>query len=153
MNAPARLDVAIRSATRADVAALSALSSQLGYPASPEDTAARLEGLLARPDDHQVWVATASEGPIAWLHAFVARYLVDDPFVEIGGLVVAEGERGRGVGALLLAHVESWARSLGLTKVGVHSNVVRADAHRFYERAGYVLEKRQGVFLRRVAQA
>jgi GNAT superfamily N-acetyltransferase len=107
--------------------------------------------LLARPDEHRIWIARADGRPIAWLHAFVARYLVDDPYAEIGGLVVAEGERGHGVGARLLGEVEAWARAQGFDRVGVHSNVLRADAHRFYERAGFVLEKRQGVFTRRLA--
>lgn len=140
----------IEPATVADAGALAELNGQLGYPAASAQVAARLKDLLARPEEHRVWVARDGGRPIAWLHAHVARSLVDDPYVEIGGLVVAEGERGRGVGARLLDEVHAWAHALGHDKVGVHSNVVRADAHRFYERAGYVLEKRQGVFTRRI---
>ena len=134
-----------------DAEALAALAGELGYPATPGAMQVRLADLLARPDDHRIWVARFEDRPIAWLHAFAARYLVDDPYAEIAGLVVAEGERGHGVGALLLKAVEVWARAQGFNRVGVHSNVLRADAHRFYERAGFVLEKRQGVFTRRLA--
>ena len=136
-----------------DAAALAELAGQLGYPATGPALAARLADLLARPDEHRIWVARSDDRSIGWLHAFVARYLVDDPYAEIGGLVVAEGERGHGVGALLLAAVDDWARSKGFDRVGVHSNVLRADAHRFYERAGFVLEKRQGVFTRKLGRA
>ena len=136
-----------------DAEALAALAGELGYPATPGAMQVRLADLLARPDDHRIWVARFEDRPIAWLHAFVARYLVDDPYAEIGGLVVAEGERGHGVGALLLKAVEVWARAQGFDRVGVHSNVLRADAHRFYERAGFELEKRQGVFTRRLERA
>jgi len=135
-----------------DAQTLAELAGQLGYPASGATLAARLADLLARPDEHRIWVARAGGKPIAWLHAFVARYLVDDPYAEIGGLVVAEGERGHGVGALLLSAVDDWARLRGFDRVGVHSNVLRADAHRFYERAGFVLEKRQGVFTRKLGR-
>ena len=145
------MTLTISLAEAADAEALAELAGQLGYPASGATLAARLAGLLARPDEHRVWVAHFEDRPIGWLHAFVARYLVDDPYAEIGGLVVAEGERGHGVGALLLAAVDDWARACGFDRVGVHSNVLRADAHRFYERAGFVLEKRQGVFTRRLA--
>lgn len=133
-----------------DAPVLAELAGQLGYPAPPERLETRLAQLLVRPEEHRVWVARADGRTIGWLHAFVARYLVDDPYVEIGGLVVAEGERGHGVGARLLAEAELWARALGYDRVGVHSNVLRVDAHRFYERAGFMLEKRQGVLTRRL---
>jgi GNAT superfamily N-acetyltransferase len=141
----------IALASLADAPALAELAGQLGYPARPPETAARLADLLARPDEQRVWVARADGRAIGWLHAYVARHLVDDPYIEVGGLVVAEGERGHGVGAKLLSAVDDWAVSKGMARVGVHSNVLRADAHRFYERAGFVLEKRQGVFTRRLA--
>jgi GNAT superfamily N-acetyltransferase len=139
----------ITVAAPADAPVLAELSAQLGYPAAPAELAARLADLGARAD-HRVWVARSGETVVGWLHAFVARYLVDDPFVEIGGLVVAEGERGHGIGPRLVDEACAWARAQGLARVGVHSNVLRADAHRFYERIGFVLEKRQGVFTRRL---
>jgi GNAT superfamily N-acetyltransferase len=143
----------ISPAQAADVPALAELAGQLGYPATPSELGPRLVGMLARPDEHRIWVARFEDRPIGWLHAFVARYLFDDPYAEIGGLVVAEGERGHGVGARLLDELFGWARSRGFDRVGVHSNVLRPDAHRFYERAGFVLEKRQGVFSRRLERA
>jgi len=133
-----------------DAPALAELAGQLGYPAPAARLAIRLEGLLARPDEHRTWVARADGRAIGWLHAYVARHLVDDPYVEIGGLVVADGERGHGVGPRLIAEADSWARTLGFDRIGVHSNVLRVDAHRFYEREGFVLEKRQGVLTRRL---
>jgi len=137
----------IDPAVAADADAVAALSGELGYPSSASQIAARLAAL---PEDHRVWVARADRGVVGWIHAYVARHLVLDPYVEIGGLVVGEGNRGRGIGPRLIDQACAWARALGCDRVGVHSNVVRADAHRFYEREGFVLEKRQGVFTRRV---
>jgi GNAT superfamily N-acetyltransferase len=134
-------------AVPSDAEALAALSGELGYPSTSEQITSRLAAL---PEDHRVWVARAEGVVVGWIHAYVARHLVLDPYVEIGGLVVGEGERGRGIGPRLIETACEWARSLGCDRVGVHSNVVRADAHRFYEREGFVLEKRQGVFTRRV---
>jgi GNAT superfamily N-acetyltransferase len=133
-----------------DAPALAELAGQLGYPAPPARLGERLADLRARPDEHRVWVARADGHVIGWLHAYVARSLVDEPYVEIGGLVVADGERGHGVGPRLIAEAESWARTLGCDRIGVHSNVLRVDAHRFYEREGFVLEKRQGVLTRKL---
>jgi GNAT superfamily N-acetyltransferase len=144
------MTLTITTATPADAPALVKLSGQLGYPSAPGQLEARLADLLGRPDEHRIWVARSGAAVAGWLHAFVARYLVDDPFVEIGGLVVAEEERGHGIGPRLVDEACAWARALGCDRVGVHSNVVREDAHRFYERIGFVLEKRQGVFTLRV---
>ncbi len=138
----------IEIARPADADALAALAGQLGYPSS----AAQITGRLAGFDkDHRVWVAREGDAVLGWIHTYVARYLVMEPFVEIGGLVVDTGARGQGVGPRLIEEACAWARSLGCDRVGVHSNVVREDAHRFYEREGFELEKRQGVFMRRIS--
>jgi GNAT superfamily N-acetyltransferase len=140
--------VTIEIARVADAEALAALAGQLGYPSS----AAQITGRLAEFDaDHRVWVARSEDAVLGWIHAYVARYLVLEPFVEIGGLIVADGARGQGVGPRLIEEACTWARALGCDRVGVHSNVVREDAHRFYEREGFTLEKRQGVFTRRLS--
>ena len=137
----------IEIARSADAEALAALAGQLGYPSSAAQITGRLAGFDA---DHRVWVARSEGAVLGWIHAYVARYLVLEPFVEIGGLIVADGARGQGVGPRLIEEACTWARSLGCDRVGVHSNVVREDAHRFYEREGFELEKRQGVFTRRL---
>jgi GNAT superfamily N-acetyltransferase len=134
-------------ATAADADALAALSGALGYPSTPAQIVTRLAAL---PDDHRVWVARVDDHVVGWIHAYVARHVVLDLYVEVGGLIVAEAERGRGIGPQLIEQACVWARALGCDRVGVHSNVVREDAHRFYERQGFVLEKRQGVFTRRL---
>jgi GNAT superfamily N-acetyltransferase len=134
-------------ASAADADALAALSGELGYPSTSAQILARLGALS---EDHRVWVARVDGRVVGWIHAYVARHVVLDPYVEIGGLVVGEGERGQGIGPRLIGQACEWARELGCDRVGVHSNVVREDAHRFYEREGFVLEKRQGVFTRKV---
>ena len=136
-------------ARASDAEALAALAGQLGYPSS----AAEITGRLAEFDaEHRVWVARSEGAVIGWIHAYVARYLVVEPYVEIGGLVVADGARGPGVGPRLIEEACTWARALGLGRVGVHSNVLREDAHRFYAREGFELEKTQGVFTRRLSR-
>ena len=76
----------------------------------------------------------------------VRHLLESDPCAEICGLVVEEAHRGHGVGTELLEAVEDWARSQGRDGIRVRSNVLREDAHRFYEGRGYRCSKRQVVF-------
>jgi len=57
------------------------------------------------------------------------RLYVDD-------LVTDESQRSRGVGKLLLQHLEQQARALGCAVLALDSGVQRAAAHKFYFREG-----------------
>ena len=138
---------ATRNATLKDAARLAELSNQLGYPSTDAEVASRLAGLLDHPD-HAVFVAEDGEHVVAWIQVSLSR-LVESPLsAEVGGLVVDEDHRGRGVGPLLLAVADAWARERGAVRLRVPCNVVRADAHRFYEREGFREVKKQRIFER-----
>jgi GNAT superfamily N-acetyltransferase len=139
--------VRVREATPADAEALASLSGQLGYSVDVPTMVHR----LARVEGGVVLVALDAEGLVcAMAHAAPRRPLVAEPFVEIAALVVDEAARGSGAGAVLLAAVEAWAYEQGFTGVRVRSNVLRERAHRFYLREGYIEQKRQAVFLKRL---
>ena len=140
--------ITIRPAVPADAAALAALAGQFGYPTTDEEARRRLT-LLARLPDDVVWVAeTPGHEVIGWLHASRTVTLVADVAVEVRGLVVDEGHRSQGVGARLMEAAEAWARTFGARSVNLRSNVLRGEAHRFYERLGYEEIKRQATFRR-----
>lgn len=134
---PARID---------DAEAVAVLAGQLGYPTTVAEARTRLARITGDPDHAALVVEVAGPGVIGWLHVFVARRLDCDPFAEISGLVVAEGFRGRRVGETLTHAALAWAAELGCREVRVRSNVVRSDAHRFYQRLGFVQIKAQAVF-------
>ncbi|HEV8574590.1 MAG TPA: GNAT family N-acetyltransferase [Dehalococcoidia bacterium] len=52
-------------------------------------------------------------------------------------MVVDKERRSEGIGGLLMAAAETWARARGLTHIELSSNNGRVDAHRFYERRGF----------------
>ena len=56
---------------------------------------------------------------------------------EIESMHVHPDQRGHGVGTALVRHAIERARALGCYRVQLTSNVVREDAHRFYESAGF----------------
>jgi GNAT superfamily N-acetyltransferase len=139
-------DSQVRAACEADCAALASLSGELGYPATPQGIAQRLAA-IAGNRDHEVLVACTGDGSVAgWADVSVQWLLSRDPYAVLHGLVVAEGQRSQGIGRRLLAAAEEWAREQGVTTLLVRSNVVRADAHRFYEREGYGRKKTSAVF-------
>src|SRR5688572_2387182 len=141
------MDPVLRTAVPGDAPALAELAIQLGYPNTAEAIAARLAA-LGTVSGHAVLVAVEPGGErvIGWIHVGSTRWLESDPYAEIGGLVVDSGWRGRKVGEGLARAGLAWAAAHGFREVRVRSNVVRADAHRFYERLGFSRVKTQAVF-------
>jgi len=135
----------IRPATGMDAEAIAILSGQLGYPSTADEIRTRLGEIRARGEG-KVLVAELNGVVRGWVHVFGARVLESQPHAEVGGLVVEEGSRGRGIGRQLIEAAEEWAASMGYARLRVRSNVVRESAHRFYQALGYPHIKRQAVF-------
>ncbi len=133
----------IRPARPEDAPAIAALSGQLGYPASPTQMRQRLEDLLPRTDHALLVAETAGGEVVGWVHLHLLRTVVADPWVEVGGLVVDRAHRRQGIGRRLMGQAETWAWEQNCTTVSLRSNVIRKEAHRFYERLGYRLVKTQ----------
>jgi GNAT superfamily N-acetyltransferase len=138
-------DILIRFATPADAEQVADLSAQLGYSATPEETAARIAD-LTREKDHAIFIAEISGRPIAWMDIYVQRTLAVGTVTHIAGLVVDELHRSRGIGKLLLQDAEAWARERGCKVVRLTSNLTRSRAHGFYENLGYKVIKTQKAF-------
>lgn len=141
----------IRTARFDDAGAIATLSGQLGYPATSEQMAGRLVAILSR-GDMGTFVAEVDGAVVGWIHMFGCERIDSEPSAEIGGLVVADGHRGAGLGAQLVEAGERWARSRRYDVVRARSNVLRENAHRFYRREGYVPVKHQAVFLKTLAE-
>jgi GNAT superfamily N-acetyltransferase len=61
---------------------------------------------------------------------------------------VDEAHRGTGIGKALLKRAETWARDQGHRVLRIRSNVVRTEAHAFYESMGYGHTKTSNVFVK-----
>jgi GNAT superfamily N-acetyltransferase len=131
----------IRSLRENDAARIADLSTQLGYPSSDAQVDRRMK-LLADGVSDTFLIAAAADGEaIGWIHLRRFNSLHDDPMAEICAMVVDAEHRSRGVGAQLIAAAEEWARAHGFASMRVRSNVIRKDAHRFYQRCGFQLAK------------
>ena len=62
---------------------------------------------------------------------------LDVGFMHITGIAVDKEARGTGIGAKLLAHMEDYAKSLGICTMLLACGIKRTDAHAFYRRNGY----------------
>lgn len=142
-------DVLIRAARRDDADVIAGLSTQLGYPTTPEQAAARLER-VENDADHLALVAERDGQVLGWIHLAATHSLDSEPCGEILGLVIDQRQRGQGIGQRLAAAAVDWARGRGLDQLKVRSNVVRERAHGFYEREGFTTVKSQKVFVKRL---
>jgi len=137
------MDQGLRDARLSDAAEIARLCAELGYSATPREIEVRLSSLLAA-DHHCVTVAAESESKlVGWIAAEHRLLLECGERVEIVGLVVDQSARTGGIGKTLVATVERWAASRGVSTVLVRSNVARNESHAFYPRIGYTRTKTQ----------
>ena len=135
----------IRPATAGDAADLARLCGELGYPTSAAETADRLR-IVEESTRGEILVAVVDGRVAGWMGVREDAALESGTYAELTGLVVDAEHRGRGIGEALVARAAAWARERGHRRLRVRSNVVRERAHRFYERLGFVVAKRQAVF-------
>jgi GNAT superfamily N-acetyltransferase len=133
--------ISIRAARAGDAAALTSLSAELGYPGDERQVEQRF-GWIARDPRQRIFVATDAAGAVVgWVHVNFGRWLVVNPRGEVMGLVVSSAMRGQGIGRQLMNAAETWTREQGGTVLTLRSNIVRKEAHAFYERLGYKVTK------------
>jgi GNAT superfamily N-acetyltransferase len=131
-----RQPIDLRSATVADAERIAALFTDEGYPSGPSDIVDR----LARFDTDGSRVIVADNGGevlgFVAVHA-LPRFEHSDRIIRIMALVVDAGERGRGIGRLLMEEAERIGRDLDAAFAEVTAGHHRPDARRLYEELGY----------------
>lgn len=132
----------IRSAKLKDVRAIQFLLDQLGYPHSVAFFEKRLRQML-NDNDYQVLVYE-SDGKVVGLMTiyFYKQIIYDTEIANIGVFVVDEGQRNKGVGRLMEEYCVEQAKARKCILIEVFSVDHRIDAHRFYERQGYVAQEK-----------
>lgn len=141
------MEIFIRAAKVDDYEFINGLSDQLGYKAGIEQTKERLSEIL-RSDDHCVFVATDSGFIIGWVHGFYTLRIESGPFAEIGGLVIAENYKRKGIGRILVEKVTEWSTHRNVSTIRVRCNTIRNESHQFYFSIGFEEIKEQKIFTR-----
>jgi GNAT superfamily N-acetyltransferase len=136
----------IRDMRQSDAESVSQLTTQLGYSRTPHDVNAWIARLAEQPAGQAAFVACIRDEIVGWIEVSIQRHLQSEPFAMIGGLVVSDRVRGRGIGRLLCHRAEQWTWDHRLDTLRVTSRSTRADAHRFYLRDGYHQVKTSLVF-------
>ncbi|AKZ60257.1 putative acetyltransferase [Streptomyces ambofaciens ATCC 23877] len=130
---PVSQPITIRRAVARDARRLTRLVR--GSAAYEGRYAAAVAGYRVGPDyieAHRVFVAVGTDDPEGRVLGFYSLVLAPP---ELDLLFVADEAQGRGIGRLLVAHMESEARAAGVDRVRVVSHLPAED---FYHRVGAV---------------
>ncbi len=137
----------IRAMVAADAAAVADLAAQLGYPTDVAAMGERIGQVGSIGDRVALLVAVDdTDRPLGWAHVELRDTLVAAPAAQLMALVVGDGDRNKGIGRDLLTAAETWAAGHGSRTVQVATRVTRNDAHRFYRREGFALNKTSHIF-------
>lgn len=129
--------IKVRTATLSDAEELAKLMGELGYPATADKMAARLQRVRGR-EDYATFVADEDGAIAGMIGLYVSPTLYrDDLDGAIAALVVSSDFRGKGIAGLLIDHGERWLYDRGVRLVSVKPSTRREDAHRLYKRCGY----------------
>jgi GNAT superfamily N-acetyltransferase len=138
-------DLVIRPATKTDVPDIVAMLADDMLGASreePSDMApyyAAFERITADANQH-LMVAEAGGALVGTMQLFVLHGLASrgSTRVQIESVRVAAAVRGSGLGTAMMRWALNFARALGARQLQLTSHGSRTDAHRFYERLGFV---------------
>ncbi len=127
--------LSVRPARPGDSPAVAALVAGLGFDATPDDIAGRLAALKKAREAPLVAEQGEVIGVLAW-HVTPVLHR-PKPVGRITMMVVADGERRRGVGRALVEAACEQLRAKGCGLIEVTSNVDLGGAHGFYRRLGF----------------
>jgi GNAT superfamily N-acetyltransferase len=139
------MEIFIRSISERDAEAINALSTQLGYTMPIEQTLANIRSVLGTTG-HNAFVDIFENRIIGWIGVAEALQIESAPFCEIRGLIVDERYRGQGIGKLLIEKVKQWSKETGNKTLRLRCNMIRKEAHLFYQHLGFKEIKEQKVF-------
>ncbi len=138
-------NIHIRPVKETDADAVQALSGQLGYHLSFEETVENIREILSNKDQ-AAFVACMDDAIIGWIHIFRTVRLELKSFIEIGGLIIDENYRKHGVGKLLVNSAIEMAKEKHVRKIRARCNKKQIEAHKFYRALGFAESKDQKVF-------
>lgn len=139
--------VNVRKIKAADYNDIYLLNQELGYEFPIEKVKERIEYITEHTKD-TILVAEQDNEVIGYIHGSPYELLYSDSLINILGFVVKNKFRSTGVGNILIESMESWAKENGYAGIRLVSGYERVNAHRFYQKHGYINRKDQKNFVK-----
>ncbi len=130
------MEITVRPAQKEDCSEITHLTNQLGYPSTLEKICEIMDLVLAH-NDHQVFIAENENTIVGYIHLIQSMRIDSNPFVEIAAFIIDESSRSIGVGSSLIRESERWTSGLGIKDIRIRSNIIRQEAHNFFQKRGY----------------
>ena len=137
----------MRLAVEADLPAILGLlsadpisASRAGQTAEVSERVRQAFSALQVTDDHALWVAEANGEVVGTYQLSMLPGLARDGMWRalVESVHVRADQRGMGVGERMMRHAIEQARARGCGLLQLTSDKRRTDAHRFYQRLGFV---------------
>lgn len=124
----------------------------LGYSVSIETVMRQIQKLSEDVNHHYVYVYEDEklQKVVGFVHAEVYESLYSYAGLNILGLAVLPEFQGKGIGKELMHYLEVNAKNDSVSFVRLNSADYRVEAHKFYESIGYVCDKTQKRFIKRL---
>ena len=124
----------------------------LGYSVSVEIVMRQIQKLSEDVNHHYIYVYEDEElqTVVGFVHAEVYESLYSYAGLNILGLAVLPEFQGKGIGRELMHYLELKAKDDSVSFVRLNSADYRVEAHKFYESIGYVCDKTQKRFMKRL---
>jgi len=148
-----KIPVKIRQSTTSDIPAMNELfCKDLGYA---ECTLEIVENQFAGLDNSReaVFVAEAEDDSshiAGVIHVEKYNVLYFPTMANILGIAVSADFRRQGIGSALLKRAEEWASENGASSMRLNSGESRKQAHEFYRAQGYIDDKKQLRFIKKL---
>jgi len=137
----------IRDAHEGDIAAITGLMDDLGYPSEVSEMERKLKNIFSHPDYRTL--LAVSNGEVLGFSGLMTGFSFErsGKYVRIISFVVKTSARNKSIGKLLIEASEDWAVEQGADNVVISSGnrEERKAAHVFYQKCGYVI-KSSGFF-------
>lgn len=136
----------IRKASEEDLSSVLALYAQKDLDDGKVLDLAEAKRLFARfreYPDYTLFVAADGDRVVGTFELLIMHNLAHrgQPSGVVEDVVVASDCRSQGVGRRMMEHAMAVCRDRGCYKMALSSNLIRSDAHRFYDNLGF---KRHG---------
>ena len=124
----------------------------LGYSVSVEIVMRQIKKLSEDVNHHYIYVYEDEElqTVVGFVHAEVYESLYSYAGLNILGLAVLPEFQGKGIGKELMHYLEVNAKNDSVSFVRLNSADYRVESHKFYESIGYVCDKTQKRFIKKL---
>ena len=144
------MDIGVREIKTADYNDIYLLNKEFNpklYLFSADKVKERIDYILRNTKDI-IFVGEQKDEIIGYIHGSPYELLFADSLINVLGFIVKEKYRNHSVGSMLIGQLESWAKNNGFSGIKLLTHPWRVNAHRFYERHGYVHTKDQKNYMK-----